>query len=358
MNPSGDRQYGMPLPGPIEELRLSAVTTVEATEMLRVALRHVGPTGAVDREAIAYLLDRDTRISTVVASLLRRAWAHGVTCGRDEALDEVPAIAAARRQLQDQADSVLALTERAAAALDEGADHRHILGGLIDDTHRTVEDYSAGGDRLTAAAARSVARYRAVIARSVNAEEDPYATRQLALVVAVETAAALHDSDAELAAAVRAVLAADQGEDRLAEDRLAAVVAACVEADQEPAPGVSGRNRGHCTGCTGEPGAPDDHDPADCDYRPDPYGDNAAADDDDQEDDQGDDLDEGEDVGTVYTGAVVDQGDDPDAGNTCSAHPIDGMVPLVDYGADRVATFRQVESDAAAARAALVDGAL
>lgn len=51
----------------------------------------------------------------------------------------------------------------------------------------------------------------------------------------------------------------------------------------------------------------------------------------------------------LYVGAT-DCGNEPDW-SSCSEHPLDGLVPVVDYGQDVEVTFRQTEADAKAALA-------
>jgi hypothetical protein len=203
-----DLERAVPLAGPIEELRLSAFTDVQARAMLAQALTGV-ELGGLDREILAFLPTVDTRATVVVASLIRRAWSAGVQVGRAERLDEVAAVAAAHRATGDLADTVLALVERALVDLDdEHADRQYVVEHLIEAVTRAVEGYSAGSDRMARAAAVSVARYRAVLAKGSGG--DTYEARQLAFTVSVECAATMLDSDAELAAAVRAVVAVDQ----------------------------------------------------------------------------------------------------------------------------------------------------
>lgn len=64
--------------------------------MLRHALTGL-ELGAYDRDAMDFLASTDTRVTVVVASLIRRAWAAGVDVGRAEALDESAAVDAAHR---------------------------------------------------------------------------------------------------------------------------------------------------------------------------------------------------------------------------------------------------------------------
>jgi hypothetical protein len=225
-----DVERVVPLAGPIEELRLSAFTDVQARGMLAQALMGVA-LGGLDREMLDYLARTDTRATVVVASLVRRAWAVGVGVGRAERLDEVAAVAAAHRATRDLADTVLALVAQANTDLDDAAaDVRYLAECLVDDVTRAVGGYAAGSDRLAKAAAVSVARYLAVLAKSAD-DESAYEARQLALTVAVETAATMLDSDAELAAAVRAVVAADQDRDAAA---LAVLQGRVLQASEAP----------------------------------------------------------------------------------------------------------------------------
>lgn len=149
------RPYGMPFPTPIESLPPHGVTGDEAAQMLRAAVEHVGPLGDVDRDVLQFHLDSaylHARGTAVFASLIRRAWQAGVAVGRSERLDE------------------------------------------------------AG---VAQAAAAAVARYRGILGRG----DGSAASRDFSFSVAVDTAARLHAADAELAAAVRAVLAVDEIED-------------------------------------------------------------------------------------------------------------------------------------------------
>ena len=52
----------------------------------------------------------------------------------------------------------------------------------------------------------------------------------------------------------------------------------------------------------------------------------------------------------VYVDACGPAGDEPDW-SSCSNHPLEGVLPVVDYGRDVVVTFRQEEADVAAALA-------
>jgi hypothetical protein len=76
-----------PLPGPIEELPLSAVTDVEARAQLAAATDGL-PLGGCDAEFLEWLAATDTRATVVVASLLRRAWTAGLAAGRMEIREE------------------------------------------------------------------------------------------------------------------------------------------------------------------------------------------------------------------------------------------------------------------------------
>ena len=55
----------------------------------------------------------------------------------------------------------------------------------------------------------------------------------------------------------------------------------------------------------------------------------------------------------LYSGATAGGAGQLDW-SACSAHPCPGLVPLVDYGTDRVVTFRKTEADATAALVAVV----
>lgn len=52
----------------------------------------------------------------------------------------------------------------------------------------------------------------------------------------------------------------------------------------------------------------------------------------------------------VYVDACGPADDTPDW-SSCSAHPLDGVIPVIDYGRDLAVTFRQTEADVARALA-------
>jgi hypothetical protein len=206
----------VPLPGPIEELPLSAVTDVQARAMLGQALAGV-ELGGFDREALEYLADRDTRVTTVVASLLRRAWAAGVEDGKSERLDEVVAVATARHDLRVLRDRVLSLVDQADAALaDEHADRQPVAELLIANVRAAV----AGDDPATADRLRKVVeRFTASYARLLAKDPDGIGRRDLVVAVLMDSAVVGSDGDAELAAAVRAIYAADRAEEETRKQR-------------------------------------------------------------------------------------------------------------------------------------------
>jgi hypothetical protein len=199
-----DVERTAPLPGPIEELPLSAFTTAQAEAMLAQALSGV-ELGGFDREALDFLAARDTRVTVAVASLMRRAWAAGVEDGKSERLDEAVAVAKARQDLRTLALTVLAAAERADAALDaEDADRQDLTESLVTGVRMAVVA-ALGADR-----GAETGRLRAV------GQDRCPAHRGMAVAAVVESAVTLTASDGELAAGVRAVVAANQAHDAAA----------------------------------------------------------------------------------------------------------------------------------------------
>lgn len=87
---STNRVYGQPIDTPLETEPNAG--RVEAAEMWRIALLHVGVLGGWDRTITAWLAGKGPDVVATVASLLRRAWQAGLKAGRREALDEAGAL--------------------------------------------------------------------------------------------------------------------------------------------------------------------------------------------------------------------------------------------------------------------------
>jgi ABC-type transporter Mla subunit MlaD len=153
-----------------------------------------------------YIADRDTRVTAAVASLLRRAWAVGVEDGKAERLDEVAAVADARRALSRLVDACGEAVNTAADALDdEHVDRQWIAEQLIAAVRSAV-----GSDNDTVARLRKVGeRYTASYARIIGQDPTEPGRRDLVVAVLLDSAVMCCDTDAELAAAVRAIHAAE-----------------------------------------------------------------------------------------------------------------------------------------------------
>jgi hypothetical protein len=82
---TADRQYGMPLPHPLD-VEPSA-DSIEADEMWRIAVRHIGDTGRWDRLILAWIQGKDAGTTATVASWLLRAWQAGRAAGLVAAAD-------------------------------------------------------------------------------------------------------------------------------------------------------------------------------------------------------------------------------------------------------------------------------
>jgi hypothetical protein len=169
-----DVERTVPLPGPIEELRLSAFTDTQARAMLAQALSGV-ELGGLDREIVDFLPTVDTRASVVVASLIRRAWAACVQDGKSERLDEVVAVAKARQDLRALALTVLAAAERADTALDdEDADRQYLVESLVTGVRMAVVAALGGAEtgRLRAVGASYAAQYARAVGRPRGLVDD------------------------------------------------------------------------------------------------------------------------------------------------------------------------------------------
>jgi hypothetical protein len=204
-----DHLYGLPIDTPLD--REPDARSVEALEMWRVALLHVGTLGGWDRTIAAWLSGKDAGIIASVAAWLRRAWQAGLLAGRREVLDEtggrdtdLHVLAADIERIADQAD--IQLTEGEAGA-------QEVLEELLQDVRARVSMDVDRAEVLARVAAKARRRYFSVLGGDLSP-----AQRYLAVSVAIDTVAVTTTCDSTLAAAVRAVIAADrQLDDAVAE---------------------------------------------------------------------------------------------------------------------------------------------
>lgn len=138
MTADDDRQYGHPLPGPLDVE--PSVTAAEADEMVRIGLRHVGPLGACDRRMGAWLRVKDPAVTATIASWLARAWQQGMAAGQAELTDEIvhrAAVLGAMDRVPDLVEQITACRRETAA-----------LAAEIEASRRWLaERYTTGGTR-------------------------------------------------------------------------------------------------------------------------------------------------------------------------------------------------------------------
>jgi len=117
-NNPAERQYGLPSSAPLPIA--PSPDAVEAAEMWRVALRHVGDLAYWDRRISSWVSAKDGCTVATLASWLHRAWQHGHAVGRSDAA-ETPLTAG-------QADRLVALVGAPdATSLGSGA----VLGSMV-----------------------------------------------------------------------------------------------------------------------------------------------------------------------------------------------------------------------------------
>jgi hypothetical protein len=241
------RQWGHPFDRPLDvEPDTSAV---EAGEMLRVALLHVGVIAGWDTRISRWLSGKDTGTIASIASWLRRAWKEGHTAGRVEAVEESGEIREPLARTREQLAGLSAEVGSISAYLAEAA----TLAGEADDLPPATE-------RLLSAVTAAVTD----LADAVEHLSDPPAcggcehpncpTTPLVLCSrsAVDMALVAAEGDSQVAVAGRWLAELDAAIARLAAEadcrRCPADVLAARVADRIAADATLDEVRGHSAG--------------------------------------------------------------------------------------------------------------